>query len=77
MRLSKFLPFGCAALAAVQMPLTALAQGEPGAQPPGYGVFFGAFVGQFILVMGLIFVALLGTKKIASWVDKLRAKRKK
>ena len=31
----------------------------------------------FVLVMGAIFIALLLTKRIAAWIDRLREKRKK
>lgn len=36
----------------------------------------GSFFGGFLLVMGVIFVLLLSTRKIAAWVDKQRAKNK-
>ena len=55
--------------------LPALAMASP-LVPTGRLSPLAAFIWQFGLVMTLIFVALLLTKRIAAWIDKKRANRK-
>ena len=70
-KLTKILFAGwVAALCASLLVLPTGAQAQSGVNP------MAAFAMQFVLVMGLIFVALLLTRRIAAWIDRLRKKRK-
>lgn len=61
------------------LPVSAFAQTEGGA-PLAFSArlaIAGRFFGGFLLVMGVIFVLLLSTRRLAAWVDHQREKRNK
>ena len=70
-----FAAFFCAVLCMAFLTLPAFADGEAAALSGASPVT--SFIWQFFLVMTLVFVALLLTKRIAAWVDKKREERKK
>jgi len=61
-------------------PLLAFAQTEGGGGSIALSdrlAIAGRFFGGFLLVMGIIFILLLSTPRLAAWVDKQREKRNK
>jgi len=70
----KLLAALAAALCSAYLTLPAFAIAG-GLTPAGLGPV-GAFAWQFVLVMALVFIALLLTKRIAAWIDNKRGNRK-
>jgi len=69
-----------AILVYLSFPLHAFAQTEGGGASMAFSdrlAVAGRFFGGFLLVMGIIFILLLSTPRLAAWVDKQRKKRNK